>query len=361
MPTPKLILAALLLLVINVAAGNVTLTCTVVSNYTVDTTDRIGVGFKFGSVAPVFPGNIFIKATGNLVYSPVYRAQWNRPLMFNVTLEHYVPFQSWRIDRYRCVYNNSGKVEVRYYDVVAQTPKKRRTTITFTVPETAAAYERKTSVPVSKPLRGFYCSAPPTVETWPNCPAFRAEPNKVASVEYPEWQALQVNGRSAGDVVKAYGVNATIPKPWEYGIRSNVGTLSYVEIDGRRYGPDVRGAPVESGVYLYMVGMPKRWGSVYLKEVSMPLYTYVSSWSWRPPTNSCMPPSCFVLNWTALTVCEGDNKTAVGYLAVAAVKTGGTLRGVPTFVETSSSVVHLPLGSVINFRLAVRWRVENID
>jgi hypothetical protein len=39
MPTPKLILAVLLLLATNVAAGNVALTCTVESSYAVDTAD----------------------------------------------------------------------------------------------------------------------------------------------------------------------------------------------------------------------------------------------------------------------------------------------------------------------------------
>jgi hypothetical protein len=74
---------------------------------------------------------------------------------------------------------------VRYYDVVAQTPQRRTTTITFTVPPTAARYSGSTSVKVSKPLGDGYCSAPPTVESWPNCPAFRPNPNKLASVEYP--------------------------------------------------------------------------------------------------------------------------------------------------------------------------------
>jgi hypothetical protein len=168
----------------------------------------------------VFPDK-GIRFTNNLIYSPADSAQWDGPLEFKVTLEHYAPNQSWRIDKYKCVYNKSGNVEVRYYDVLAQTPQRRTTTITFTVPATAAEHSASTSVKVSQPLEGTYCSATPTVESWPNCPTTKPDPNKV-SVEPPEWNALQVNGRRPGETVKAYGVNATIPKPWEYGIKSDV-------------------------------------------------------------------------------------------------------------------------------------------
>jgi hypothetical protein len=308
MPFPKLILAALLLLTINVAAGNVTLTCTVESSYTVDTTGSIRVSGLFQSIAPVFPGirdyiidpayGNPIRVSGNFVYTyAYYPVQWDKSPMFNVTLEHYAPNLSWRIDRYRCVYNNSGKIEERYYDVVAQTPERRRTTVTFTVPDTFAGMVRSTSIPVSKPLGDSYCSAPPTVESWPNCPAFEAEPNKLVSVSYNEWRALLVSGRKPGETVKAYGVNATIPDPWEYGFESNVGTLSYIEIDGRRYGLNVSDVSVQSRVLLYMVGMPKQWGTVKVKDdrIKVPLYMVYAIISERHPTTFCKPPSCFVL------------------------------------------------------------------
>ena len=133
-------LLAVLLLAVAVLAGNATLTCTVVWSYTVDTTDDIRVSFKFESIAPVFP-NKEIRVTNNLIYSPADSAQWDRQLEFKVTLEHYAPNQSWRIDRYKCVYNRSGNVEVGYYNVLAQRPERRRTTITFRVPPTAAEHE----------------------------------------------------------------------------------------------------------------------------------------------------------------------------------------------------------------------------
>ncbi len=351
------LLAVLLLAV--VAAANVTLTCTVESRSTVDTTGDIRVSFDFTSIAPVFPDK-GIRFTDNLIYSPATSAQWDGPLEFKVILEHYAPNQRWRIDRYRCVYNRSGNVQVRHYHVVAQTPERRTTTITFTVPATAARHSESTSVKVSRPLEGTYCSAPPTVESWPNCPAFKAEDNRV-SAEYPGWQALQVNGRRPGDVVRAHGVNATIPDPWEYDIESDVGKLSVVFIDGTSHRPrDVKGVPVKSSVDLRMVGMPKQWGTVHLKGVSVPLYVLKDILSSEPPTNFCRPPSCFVLNWANLTTtCEradGSRYVVRLYAAMVAVKSGDTLYEVPTFVETSSSTVYLPLGSVIRFHLTVRWR-----
>ena len=351
------LLAVLLLAV--VAAAGATLTCTVESSSTVDTTDSISVSFKFESIAPVFPDKS-IRFTNNLIYSPVDSALWDRQLVFKVTLEHYAPNQSWRIDKYKCVYNNSGNVEVRYYDVLAQKPQRVKTTITFKVPDTAAEHSASTSVKVSKPLEDTYCSSTPTVDSWPRCPTAGIDPNTV-SVEYPEWSAIQVNGRRPRDVVKAYGVNATIPDPWRYGIDSNVGTLSVVFIDDISHKPkDVKDIPVKSSVDLYMVGMPKQWGTVHLKGASVPLYARKDVLSSEPPTNFCRPPSCFVLNWANLTTtCERDNGSRYVvrlYAAIVAVKTGDTLYEVPTFVQTSSSVVYLPLGSVIKFQLTANWR-----
>ncbi|MFZ8842334.1 MAG: hypothetical protein ACO2PM_26075, partial [Pyrobaculum sp.] len=204
------LLAVLLLAV--VAAAGATLTCTVESSTTVDTTDDISVSFYFTSMAPVIfitslsptiDFTVLIGSTTSYVYfyQAVGSVQWDRPLKFNMTLEHYAPYQSWWIDRYRCVYNNGGSVQVRYYDVVAQTPGRRTTTVAFTVPATAAEHSESTSVKVSQPFGGGYCSAPPTLDSWPNCPAFRPDPNKLVSVDYPDsWQALQVDGRKPGAV-----------------------------------------------------------------------------------------------------------------------------------------------------------------
>jgi len=55
-----------------------------------------------------------------------------------------------------------------------------------------------------------------------------------------------VNGYKPGDVVSAYGVNATIPNPWTYGVYSDVGTLSSIQIDNNKYGPDAADVPVSS-------------------------------------------------------------------------------------------------------------------
>jgi len=169
------LLAVLLLAV--VAAANVTLTCTVESRETVDTTDYIDVSFKFESIAPVFPDKS-IRFADNLIYSPVDSAQWDRQLEFRVILEHYAPNQRWRIDKYKCVYNKSGNVEVRYYDVLAQRPERRRTTVTFRVPPTAAEHEASTSVRVSRPLEGTYCSSPPTWPAGPDAPPPRPKTTK---------------------------------------------------------------------------------------------------------------------------------------------------------------------------------------
>jgi hypothetical protein len=173
-------LLAVLLLAAAVLAGNVTLTCKAVSNYTVDTTDSISVRFSFWSIAPVIyvpppwwpviPFGIIIDyhPSYTSLYALALSVQLDKSPNFNVTLNHYAPDQSWWIDRYRCVYNRSGNVEERYYDVVAQTPQRTTTTVTFTVPDTAARYSASTTVRVSKPLSGSYCSSTPTIKSWPN-------------------------------------------------------------------------------------------------------------------------------------------------------------------------------------------------
>jgi len=345
------LLAVLLLAV--AAVANVTLTCTVESSSTADTTDDISVSFKFESIAPVFPDK-GIRVTNNLIYSPVDSARWDRQLEFRVILEHYAPNQNWRIDKYKCVYNNSGNVQVRYYDVLAQKPQRKKTTITFTVPDTAVEHSGSASVKVSKPLSGTYCSAPPTVNSWPNCPTASIDPNKV-TVEPPEWRALQVNGRRPGDVVKAYGVNATIPKPWEYSIKPDVETFSYVEIDGSRYSPDVRGAAVKSSVYLYMVGMPKRWGEVKVKGAQSPLYVVKYVHSWSDPVTFCRPPACVVLARGTVYPREWCENTP--YASVVAVQSGVTMTERAWFSQyvISQNSIRLPLGSVMEQTVLVTW------
>jgi hypothetical protein len=363
------LLAVLLLAV--VAAAGTTLTCTKESSYTVDTTGSIGVWFDFSSIAPVFnfrPTNPFIVIrygpSYTYLYEVVFSAQWDGPLEFKVTLEHYAPDQSWRIDVYRCVYNRSGKVEERYYDVVAQKPQRKRTTITFTVPDTAATYERIASVPVSKPLKGSYCSAPPTVESWPNCPTFRAEPNKLVSVEYPEsWQALQVNGRRAGSVVLAYGVNATIPKPWEYSLYPDiVPSHSFVRIDNYAGYElrDARDVPVDFSVYVRAVGMPKQWGVVRARGARAPLYVVKPVVSRQPPTTFCKPPACVVLTWESRTMWCHGNVTDVQYAALVAVRSGVVMSEGVSFMLSDEkdylgAEVRLPLGSIIQPVVEVWW------
>jgi hypothetical protein len=376
MPTPRLVLAVLLLLTINVAAGNVTLTCTVESSYTVDTTSSISVNFNFESIAPAIFIAPWSVTTGLYVriryttsdyntylYGVVHSAQWDRPLEFKVTLNHYVPDQRWRIDRYRCVYNRSGNVEVRYYEVVAQKPQRMTTTITFKVPATAARYSNSTSVKVSKPLRGGYCSAPPTVESWPNCPAFRAE-NNTASVYYPEsWRAIQVNGRRPGDIVSAYGVNATIPKPWEYSLYpENVETFSFVRIDDSDvYEPkNASGVPVSSSVYFHAVGMPKRWGSVGAAGARAPLYVAKLVLSRRPPETFCRPPACVVLAWKNLTMQCNSLVTDEQYVALVAVRSGITMTARTFFMTEEEegylgAKIYVPLGSIIVPVVGARW------
>ncbi len=366
-------LLAVLLLAVAVLAGNVTLTCTVESSRTVDTTGSISVGFYFTSIAPVFSGSGLVGYTRSYayLYQAVSSVQWDGPLEFKVTLEHYAPNQHWRIERYRCVYNRSGNVQVRYYHVVAQTPERRTTTITFTVPATAARHSESTSVPVSRPLEGTYCSAPPTVNSWPNCPAFQPDPNKV-SVVYPRsWQALQVNGRRPGDVVEAYGVNATIPDPWVYSLEPvNMDTLSFVRIDGSNvYKPeDAKGVPVSSSVYFYAVGMPQQWGVVKARGAQAPLYVVKPVVSRQPPTAFCRPPTCIVLTWVNLTIqCVGTWRTM--YAGIVAVQSGITMKENVVFAldhfnsPSLGTELRLPFGSVFKPVAHVWWVLEgwNVD
>jgi len=355
-------LLAVLLLAVAALAGNATLTCTLESSYTLDTTDDITVGFNFTSIAPVFPDYINRFVSGNLIYSTAIHVQWDRPLKFNVTLEHYAPYQSWWIDRYRCVYNRSGDVDEGYYDVVAQTPGRRTTTVAFTVPATAAGHSASISVKASRPLGDGYCSEPPTLASWPNCPAFRPDPNKLVSVEHPEWNALQVNGRRPGDVVSALVtwittrqyVNATIPNPWRYGINSDVGTLSYAEVDGGRYGPDVANVPVRSSVHLHMVGMPKRWGTVKVNgTLDVPLYITTNGGFYNHPGTHCKLPSCIIL---AIT-----NRSGI-YYYILAVWTGLNLTKTTWIYYYQDwtyrgpmQEAHSPLGSILWLRVTVNW------
>jgi hypothetical protein len=363
------LLAVLLLAV--VAAANATLTCTVESSYTVDTTDDISVSFEFTSIAPVFSGFVFIGFTTSYayLYQAVGSVQWEGPLEFKVTLEHYAPNQPWVINVYKCVYNNSGNVEVRYYDVVAQKPQRRTTTITFKVPPTAAEHSASATVRVSKPLEGTYCSAPLTVESWPNCPAFEAEDNKLASVEYPEWQALQVNGRRPGETVKAYGVNATIPKPWVYSLEPvNMATRSFVRIDGSNvYEPKyARDVPVSSSVYFYAVGMPKQWGVVRARGAQAPLYVVKPVTSRQPPTAFCRPPACVMLALENRTMWCNQRVTDVQYAALVAVRSGVTMgEGVSYKLSEEGSYlgadIRLPFGSIIQPVVEVWWSSGHSD
>jgi hypothetical protein len=353
-------LLAVLLLAVAVLAGSATLTCTETYEYRYNTTDKIQVGFEFESIAPVFP-NRSIELTRNLIYTLAHSAMWNKPLEFNVTLEYYAPNQIWRIIKYRCIYNDGSYEWVLYYDVVAQTPERKTATITFTVPATATQYRGSTSIPVSKPLSGIYCAALPTVESWPYCPAFKAEDNKLVSVDTPEWNALQVNGRKPGDVVEAYGVNAAIPDPWRYGIRSDVGTLSYVEIDGIRYDPDAANVPVRSSVYLHMVGMPTQWGTVKSRGVSeVPIYVvkFVISVS-DPPTAFCRPPSCIILVWYNLTEVALSCNILGSHLynALVAVPSGFKMWELNLIRDMSE--IRLPLGSVYLATIDVIWLSDN--
>jgi hypothetical protein len=355
------LLAVLLLAVAAAAGGNATLTCTKVGGYEYNpyyTTGTIQVDFNFKSISPVFPGSS-VSVTKNYVYATASSAQWKDPLVFKVTLDHYIPYQKWGIGQYMCVYKNGSKTDVRLYEVVEEIPNRTKTEIIFRVPATAAEYSNSTSVEVTVPLSGSYCSSTPTVDSWPNCPAFNPDPNKV-SVDYPDsWEALKVNGYAARQTVAENGVNATIPKPWNYGIySSDEVTFSYVDVDGNKYEPkDASNVPVSSSVSLYMVGMPKEWGIVKLIGASMPVYIEDDMVSNKYPTDFCKPPSCFVLEWINLTTACPAMYQKYGlksYLFVA-VRSGYTITETVKFSCCEAQEIRLPLGSVYSPEISIEW------
>ena len=378
LPAAGLLAALLLLMATAGAAHGATLNCTNVTTYTVYTTGEIQVGLEFKSIGPVLPNAGVGYDSKGLVFGSVNSAQWDGPLNFTVTLDVYAPDQPWVITTYQCVYNDSGRIDTRYYDVVEKAPNRTSIAVVLTVPPTYAQYSAWTHVPVSQPLSGNYCSAPPTLDTWPNCPAFTPEPNYFVSVSYPTWSALQVNGYKPGDVVSAYGVNATIPSPWTYGVYSDVGTLSSIWIDNNKYGPDAADVPVSSTVLLKVEGMPTAWGSVKAKGASAPLYVVKAVESPQVPTGFCRPPSCIALTWIdIMPEINGSmvNKTTcyIGatvapcpkYLAIVAVESGDTLSesaGFPISIPGNGmtvaqylSEIRLPLGSVYVAPIYVEW------
>ncbi len=354
------LLAALLLLAAAVAAGQTRyeVVCSKTGEYEVDTTNYVHVNFDFSAISPVFP-NSPAASRGNLIYSPAFTAVWNQPLEFTVRLDHHAPRQRWRIGRYVCtLYVNGTASESRGYELVERTPEWKTTTIIFVVPPTAATYYDFKMVEVSKPLRGAYCSSLPTPDSWPSCPIFRARPN-VVTTSYDDWEALMVNGRRPGEVVEAYGVEAVMPSPWKYGIESDAGTFSYVQIDSFVYGPRVRGAPVDSSVSLHMVGMPKRWGSVTVIGAQVPLYVAKTIALYPKPTAYCRPPSCIVLAENRL-VYEGRMCDTPRYVANVAVQSGVTLIE-DAWLDLgvfSGSHISLPLGSIMEAAARVRWRAS---
>jgi hypothetical protein len=172
-----------------------------------------------------------------------------------------------------------------------------------------------------------------------------------------------VNGRRAGETVKAYGVNATIPDPWEYSLEpDNMETLSFVRIDGSnvyepRYARDV---PVSSSVYFYAVGMPKRWGVVRARGAQAPLYVVKPVVSRQPPTTFCRPPACVVLTWRNLTKWCNSYVTDVRYIALVAVRSGDTMSEGVSFRLSDEkgylgAEVRVPLGSIIVPVVGVGW------
>ena len=366
MPSFKLLLAVLMLLATNLTAGNATLTCTRVGGYEFNpyyTTGTIQVSFNFESIGPVFPGSS-IRHIDNFVFTAANSAEWEGPLVFRVTLEHYVPYQRWGIGQYRCVYKNGSKTEWRFYEVVEKIPDRTRTEVVFEVPATAAEYSRSTSVEVTLPLSRSYCSELPTLDSWPNCPAFNPDPNKV-SVGYPgSWRALRVNGHAAGQTVAKDGVNATIPDPWSYGIYSSDGvTFSYVEVDGGRYEPDAASdVPVSSSVSLYMVGMPREWGTVELVGASVPVYVHVGVITRKNPADICRPPSCFVLGWINLTTaCPAMyQKHGLRSWLFMAVRSGYTIVETAEFKCCGTQEIRLPLGSVYTAEVSVEWSPRDL-
>jgi hypothetical protein len=366
MLSPKLILAVLLLLAINLAAGNATVTCTRVGGYEINpyyTTSTVQVDFEFESIAPVFPGSS-IRHIDNFVFTAANSAEWDAPLVFKVILEHYIPYQRWGIGQYRCVYNSSGRTEVRFYEVVERIPDRTRTEVVFEVPATAAKHSRSASVKVTLPFNRNYCSELPNATSWPDCPAFNPDPNKV-SVVYPNsWKASRVNGYAAGQTVAENGVNATIPNPWDYGIySSNEATFSYVEVDGNRYEPSAASdVPVSSSVYLYMVGMPKEWGTVRLVGTSVPVYVAAGWVSTRYPADVCRPPSCFVLGWINITTACPAMYQKHGFRSwlYVAIRSGYAIAETAEFKCCKTQEIRLPLGSVYTAEVSIEWSPSDI-
>ncbi len=324
------------------------------SAYTVDTTGVVTVSLSFKSIAPVFVSDS-PESRGNLLYMSAGSAQWDGPLVFTVVLDHYAPREPWVIGVYSCTLKINGTaVDTRTFEVLEGMPQRIRTVINLIVPATAATYGASNSTKVSKPLRGTYCASLPDAEGWPNCPTITPSDNTV-SVYLPSWRALEVNGRRTGETVKGYGVNATIPYPWAYGIYSDVGTFSYVVVDGGTYRPDVRGAPVDSYVELHMVGMPVRWGSVTIRQTpAVPVYAVKGVRSPVPPTDFCRPPSCIILRWRT-TSCIIEAREIRAYEALVAVQSGGVLRSATYFPRAAHSVIRLPLGSVYLATILTEW------
>jgi len=354
-----LTVAILSLLAVAAAASSNTVQKTVEcrgETHTVDTTDVVTVDLSFESIAPVFASDS-AESRRNLLYMSADSAQWDRPLEFVVVLDHYAPRQPWVIGVYTCSLKVNGTVvDTRTFEVLEEMPMRIRTTVKLTVPATAASYGASNSTKVSKPLRGTYCERLPDADSWPNCPKIRP-PDNTVSVYPPSWLALEVNGRRAGETVRGYGVNATIPDPWQYGVESDVGTFSYVAVDGAKYGPDVRDAPVDSYVELYMVGMPIRWGSVKIMQTpDVPVY--VAKWvrSSDPPTAFCRPPSCIILTWHN-TSCFLHGYPIRIYDALVAVQSGNVLRSLTAFPKVWHSEIRLPLGSVYLATIYTKWSV----
>jgi len=145
---PTGLLAALLLLMATAGAAHAaTLNCTNVTTYTIYTTNKIQVGLDFKSIGPVLP-NAGVGYDGKgLVYGTVNSAQWDGPLNFTVTLDAYAPDQPWTIAVYQCVYNDSGRIDTRYYDVVEKAPNRTSIAVVLTVPPTYAQYRRGPTSP----------------------------------------------------------------------------------------------------------------------------------------------------------------------------------------------------------------------
>jgi len=352
MPSRKLLpaLAALLILTAAVAAGETRyeVDCSRVGQYEVDTTDLVYVNFDFSAISPVLPGLSFA-SRGNLIYSPAFTATWNQPLEFTVRLDHHAPRQRWLIGRYVCtLYVNGTASDSGEYELVERTPEWVRTIIIFVVPPTAAMYYDFKMVEVSKPLGGARCASLPAPYTWPSCPIFRARPN-VVTTSYRDWEALMVNGYRPGDIVEAYGVEAKISDPWSYGIEPDVGTFSYVEIDGRDHPPEVKDAPVDSSVSLHMVGMPLSWGSVRVIGAQTPIYVVKYMQTREYPTEVCRPPGCVVLGPDFFYDPECNL-----YVFAAAVKSGATMTETARF-DLGPSEIRLPWGSVMETTVNVWW------